>query len=377
MTKLTLADEYNVALARPKQGLAFYKVNFDHDKMFKSKASGAIADEKMRMRKSTRFYIDDELLHWVYNMADNISVDRLNAAMQTAIPPFDEMWIEWDEDKRMEYTKEKYPSFKPEGTSPMVGYVISKVRSSDNVYQFSSVFKVKDEDDEIGNTIMKVPLSILVNFDSMFEKELRPFAQAHSANENMNELAYLQMIWGANWVKEHGSHIPIIMENLNKRTTLVANGAMDWINPGVLSRDFNNHIMGESMYEKFVEPYAEMIHGDLRYLMIMLGVLNYDWIQKSPIQRVGKGKHWKFSHQHPFVEYRTLKLDLPKPRGVEMRDKVFTASISVPRRHHEVRGHWRLYKKTNTRVWIKSHGRGDKSVGVIHKDYELTRARGA
>ena len=138
MTKLTLADEYNVALARPKQGLAFYKVNFDHDKMFKSKASDAIADEKMRMRKSTRFYIDDELLHWVYNMADNISVDRLYAAMQTAIPPFDEMWIEWDEDKRMEYTKEKYPSFKPEGTSPMVGYVISKVRSSDNVYQFSS-----------------------------------------------------------------------------------------------------------------------------------------------------------------------------------------------------------------------------------------------
>lgn len=371
MGKLTLADEYNVALARPKQGLAFYKENFNHDKMFKSKSSVAIADEKMRMRKSTRFYIDNELLHWVYNMADSISADRLYAAMQTAIPPFDEMWIEWDEDKRMEYTKEKYPSFKPEGTSPMVGYVISRVKSSDNVYQFSSVFKVKDEDDEIGNLIMKVPFSILVNFDSQFEKQLRP----HS--DDVDYDGYMQMIWGTNWVKEHGSHIPIIMENLVKRTTIVANDAMDWIHPGMVDRYFDNHIMGKTMFDRFVAPYSEMIHGDLRYLMIMLGVLNYDWIQKSPIQRVGKGKHWKFSHQHPFVEYRTLKLDLPKPRGVEMRDKVFTASISVPRRHHEVRGHWRLYKKTNTRVWIKSHGRGDKSVGVIHKDYELTRARGA
>ena len=214
-------------------------------------------------------------------MADNISVDRLYAAMQTAIPPFDEMWIEWDEDKRMDYTKDKYPMFKPEGTSPMVGYVISKVRSSDNVYQFSSVFKVKDENDEIGNTIMKVPLSILVNFDSQFEKQLRPNSD--------DVVGYMQMIWGSNWVKEHGSRIPIVMDNLVKRTTIVANGAMDWINPGVLSRDYDNHIVGETMYEKFVEPYAEMIHGDLRYLMIMLGVLNYDWIQKSPIQRVGKG----------------------------------------------------------------------------------------
>ena len=41
-------------------------------------------------------------------------------------------------------------------------------------------------------------------------------------------------------------------------------------------------------------------------------------------------------------------------------------------RLHPVRGFWRTYRKTGKRVWIKAHWRGDKDLGVITHDYEVT-----
>lgn len=40
------------------------------------------------------------------------------------------------------------------------------------------------------------------------------------------------------------------------------------------------------------------------------------------------------------------------------------------KRYHGVRGHWR--KLPNKTVWVKAHYRGDKTLGIIHKDYKVS-----
>lgn len=44
-----------------------------------------------------------------------------------------------------------------------------------------------------------------------------------------------------------------------------------------------------------------------------------------------------------------------------------------PRRDHEVRGHWRTYK-SGKRTWVRSHRRGDETLGTIAKTYIVDAA---
>lgn len=45
-----------------------------------------------------------------------------------------------------------------------------------------------------------------------------------------------------------------------------------------------------------------------------------------------------------------------------------------PRRNHEVRGHWRTYAN-GQRTWVRSHRRGDETLGKISKTYLLEAAQ--
>lgn len=45
-----------------------------------------------------------------------------------------------------------------------------------------------------------------------------------------------------------------------------------------------------------------------------------------------------------------------------------------PRRNHEVRGHWRTYAN-GQRTWVRSHRRGDETLGKVSKTYLLEAAQ--
>lgn len=95
----------------------------------------------------------------------------------------------------------------------------------------------------------------------------------------------------------------------------------------------------------------------------------------------------------PFVEYRTISLKLPRPWALNHAIKLIGESI--PRRRHEVMGHWAhrrgkgqeegcthvfVNMTENRQVcalceydrwWINEHERGDASIGVIVKNYDV------
>lgn len=44
----------------------------------------------------------------------------------------------------------------------------------------------------------------------------------------------------------------------------------------------------------------------------------------------------------------------------------------TPKREHERRGHWRVYKKSGKRVWITAQTVGHRSMGTVQHDYRVT-----
>lgn len=66
-------------------------------------------------------------------------------------------------------------------------------------------------------------------------------------------------------------------------------------------------------------------------------------------------------------KYYVLSIKPPVPKEVIKRDR---DEPGYRVRLHECRGHWRRLKG-GRRVWVRAHYRGDKSIGVVRKDYEV------
>jgi len=78
---------------------------------------------------------------------------------------------------------------------------------------------------------------------------------------------------------------------------------------------------------------------------------------KSNPKRLRQGKK-------PLFDWHTVVLE---PRSVK-ESEALGGTHSSPRQH-DVRGHW--VTRNNKRYWRKPHKRGDASLGVIFKDYQL------
>jgi hypothetical protein len=72
----------------------------------------------------------------------------------------------------------------------------------------------------------------------------------------------------------------------------------------------------------------------------------------------------------PLFDWHTVVLE---PRSVK-ESEALGGTHSSPRQH-DVRGHWVV--RNNKRYWRKPHKRGDASLGVIFKDYQLKGERNA
>lgn len=94
--------------------------------------------------------------------------------------------------------------------------------------------------------------------------------------------------------------------------------------------------------------------------------------QKSPGAPPSPGKierrHKKRKKaQHPQFEHTVIKLEVDAPEATSTGLSI----LQSKKRMHAVRGHWRKHPKTDERVFVKGHWRGDKELGVVRRDVEL------
>ncbi len=111
----------------------------------------------------------------------------------------------------------------------------------------------------------------------------------------------------------------------------------------------------------------------LRFVMSLISVLNYPWIDKEVVTAKPQQRS-KTPRVTATDSYHRCKINLPKPDGVISRGNE-PRTDSCGKRLHQVRGHWRVYRNDADefvrRTWIKPHHRGDAKLGVVHKDYQL------
>lgn len=104
--------------------------------------------------------------------------------------------------------------------------------------------------------------------------------------------------------------------------------------------------------------------GQVMWCLTHGGVRTYT---PSAVRRQKRMAHRKRTKANKVLEYKVLKLDLSNPPP-EASD---CGGTHASPRLHLRRGHWRKYKSGIER-WIKPTWVGDKDLGVIHKDYEVT-----
>ena len=118
--------------------------------------------------------------------------------------------------------------------------------------------------------------------------------------------------------------------------------------------------------------------GDIRFIVSVLALLNYDLIvQEKQKPAENKVEHIRFGKRVPANEYSLINIDLPKPRGKTVYEKIFTGHGS-PKRWHLRRGHWRRYRdakgNVTKRVWVEQCEAGNKHLGSKVNDYNLQKA---
>jgi hypothetical protein len=92
-------------------------------------------------------------------------------------------------------------------------------------------------------------------------------------------------------------------------------------------------------------------------------------VSYQPQKRPGHAKRIR-QGKKPMFDWTTVVLE---PRSVK-ESEALGGTHSSPRQH-DVRGHW--VTRNNKRFWRKPHKRGDASLGVIFKDYQLKGERNA
>ena len=389
----SLADETMAALSSPKRGMVAQPNIF---KTAGGNARKAANNVYKNMRQATRFVLEDELTEYVARLSAQISAERVYQMLsEVARLPTDLIWVEWNEKVRVREINAAVDNFledtEMEHISDRVGYLCEN--TGDDRAMFTMAFRDNNFDNIV--TIAYQPFSIGAEKDYMsavgFELN---FSGAYSEEESRRRVA--DFLYDDDEKSIEG-FINTGMSGYNSFESFQS--ANREASRQLLSRWWTANMAGEKMLElidSIVACQTHAVHwwchtdngnfdsemlarassmaltsaeGDARFMICLLGVLNFDWFINEPTRKFAHTRV-RYGKVRKGNEYRVITLKLPKKTGkvinIDQHEEATTT-----KRLHEVRGHWCVRRKSGKRYWRKAHKRGDKSLGTITKDYKL------
>lgn len=331
------------------------------------------------IRKATRYVIDDDLLAFLVPLCAEINGRNLLAAITESRLPHPAVWIEWDEIKRQtlmrQHTKDvgKTAMFAPlDDIMPHVGYLLTEQGGEDDPTWWGQAFvngqNIGDMARSLPDRTCLAPLAFAVhpNLDS----PLRDVIQIEQVSPTSMEAS----------IRDGYEHLN---DELHMASAAIGKGYMmsrdSWPDSQSLMdifsglscvQSYSSEWMNQRHSDNWVNLSNDLVNGDARFLVCLLSVLNYDWIVKDDVEVKAVARRMRRGKVMPRSSHVTLRIDLPKVRGMTMLPTAHVDGAS--RRQHEVRGHWRRYRRSGKRVWVRSHQRGDAALGVVTKDYVLS-----
>lgn len=404
--KPILANKLVNALSNPKRGLAGY-------------SGGSIAESmakqtQVEIVKANKFVIDNTLVsHAVEASFSKPSV--LLDMLENAKPPYNNLWIEWDESFRQECLKTQFQKERANcsevNTAPeKVGYHINLLEDDlGDKYFIYTAYSQLYEPDQLPPSkqgqFISAPMSMI-----LYNNDYPSFEDTKAKNDLLGEVPDEWVVnsedalffekykntcrlMGA-WYSFKNTPKGLIPMNKNGEYVLDVNNIKKLINHNK-SHEFNcfkeiaNRIeMGQSAsmhwliskdqfqsgYEReemefYLKQSLESLSGDARFLISLFGLLNSDITTTEHIIPDEKLIHTQFGKRVPRNSYKTLSVNLNKTQVRKVYKSKYTG---IKKRQHERRGHWRNYTN-GKKIWIDSYLAGDPNLGFVNKDYNFKK----
>tara|TARA_R100001460_G_scaffold1862_7_gene6607 strand:+ start:3602 stop:4786 length:1185 start_codon:yes stop_codon:yes gene_type:complete len=386
--KPLLASELISALSNPTRGIA----NFVSGKY----ATAMSKNVQIDMVQSQKFLITDNLLDHAIR-ASYVKPKYLLDGLHNTRPPFNNMWVEWNEKERVKKNrKELVKLCKEKGATKEVEPLIDDGIPDRIGYHIK---KLTNEREDLRNYAYREGETIL--YTCFFQMEDKRF-YCPEMGFNMNyECDYDYASFVNTWNKQN-NFSPVNMteevfyHNCNSNGAIMLGATYSEMYKGdpYIDRIFRNLIPVQTCSthwvrsaQDFLKPVQEKeslrhaadlsrLGGDPRFLISLLNMLNYDLVSTETVIPPKKISHIYLSRSVPRNEYKVVQINLPKPRGKRVYNKMFTGQGS-PKREHWRRGHWRRVhdRKGNLikRIWIGEQKVGNAELGKIVHDYELVQ----
>ena len=355
---------------------------------------GKVAEYERRniqrsIMNATKFFVDDELLEHAV-AASFVAPKDLLIAMETAIPPVDNMWIEWNEHQRLKIAEKWHHKLGldldgknyEEGSANYMGYHITKngknhdtaykvmvrVPSSNAAYDEDSylyssyyLFNNKDTDKKVFNKISFQHFGFAIKNNDPICFPLK----------NPDLIKYNSMFFGPLYEEFYKKTPEKYFDELHKKVVIAPHEGLAILMDPVY--EWGSKQEAKEWYLELMEANVISSAGDARFIASVIALLNYpNLVKKRNAKAVKHQKMW--GSRLPTNEVKTIEIDLPKPRGVSVYSKMYKG-IGSPKRYHLRRGHFNHYRLKDgsiIRKWIGPKYVGNESLGTIEHEYKLT-----
>lgn len=420
MNKLVLHEQVTYAFKRPSKGLQIYDANEQSKK--------AIRKYQKEFMKAKKAVVHASLMEDIVRRGANFTAEEAVIALRNAEPPSENLFVEWNEPTKQWWQQkifdDKWGVSNGDVTSsivnPSVGYWIRKTEDvdgmylGDSVYTFDSFIYFTNAEFDSGIDANKVKyvnnkvyihdMRMVVNFAEPFHDEVI---------KEYRDSPFDVTTYGKKYMKE---------EDLKKRMQEILyphDVSLDKAIPSALNVDralwgniwsFHNskkkhnkdwqllrkHVMWKAGLGHDIDPVRNEVQkskadfssllgamGDIRFLVSLLNIWNYPRHITQEIRET-KGRRTMIRGETiPSDDHVVLKVNLPKDEGVNLyrTDGNGQGGVGTPKKYHEVDAHTRVYKtlynddgsvkRQGFTTRVKEHGRGNKNLGTITKEYKL------
>ena len=308
--------------------------------------------------------------------------------LERGIPPFNSLWIEWDEPYRQELLQKIHTNngktYDLNEKIMPVGYHVLK-HNDDYIYALYTKYEADNKHDKSKdkkNYIVSPQIGFSIDNEKPFDRDAiwgdnKPL-HAPMDDEKWKEATWmsLQAYLGTWYVRHYLANGTkkdrYYLDQIRQRLTTTQTASMHWM----VTQEKFDYGWDKSDMMKFIEISYSVMEGDGRFMIALLGLLNYDLITTEEITPPREIDHIAFGRKVPKNEYKVVTINLPKPRGKRVYSRMFTGQGS-PKREHWRRGHWRVLKNKQgsvlKRIWIEQMKCGNAELGKITHDYILNK----
>lgn len=358
------------------------------------------------MRNAKRFYLDEEATRAAAIMGYQ-HPDVLVAFLSRARTPFEKVWFEWP----LAPALDEVGIEKDEMAPDRVGAVVERLDPAEPIYRMTMIYAHSS----MGTEGWPSPISILFHLTQPLKEAARGGGEAaniirrHSAFAMANQasktvLTDVGFLLGSAYTNTARNSIGLDEGEAEYRATqcesLAAHAKM--VYSPAMGEAFmrrvasggspqSQHLLVQSLIAEALEQ-----AGTWRMVISILALINARTVVTADQpHKFGQGRRFVSGQVVPFLEHLLVKLKLPRKQAIQrvMRE----VREGIPKRRHEVMGHWRERHNSGDaacdHVWVDTtatnqkcaicerrrwfvneFGRGTAEIGFVLKDRLVTRS---